>query len=54
MGLKDANGMANSVDPDQTDLDLHCCSNLFVPIIRIFIVYSVFLSTRKGLTLPSV
>ena len=21
---KDADGMANSVDPDQTDLDLHC------------------------------
>ena len=34
---KDADGMANSVDPDQTapikhsELDLHCCSDKCVP-----------------------
>ena len=33
---KGVDGMANSVDPD---LDMHCCSDLSVPIFGIFSVY---------------
>ena len=50
MYLADYDGMANSADPDQTDLGLYClrsslirvctvCSNLSVPIFRIFTLY---------------
>ena len=39
---KDADGMANSVDPDQSDLGLYYCPDLFVRKLRI-IIYSIFL-----------
>ena len=46
MGQKDGYGMANSIDPDQTDLDLHCCSDLSVPIDLFHIVISLSLEAR--------
>ena len=48
MLLKDADGMANSANPVQTaslgasDLSLHLCSDISVPIYKIFMVNLLF------------
>ena len=40
---KDADELANSEDPDQTDLGLHC----FLQILRIFMVYKMLKRRRN-------
>ena len=48
MQLKDVDGMADSVEPDQTALSslilvYIVCSDSYVPIFRIFLIFELFL-----------
>ena len=57
MSPNDADGMANSVDPDQTDCSLirvcTVCSDLCVRKLRLIMVYA-FQSLTKGIHLPQI